>query len=229
MCMIDFWKRVRSLLTQDLNQAWLCREIGVSTGTFSNWIARDSEPKASKAQAIAEALGVSVEFLITGKDSYLTEPEKNTTYNVQPKGGLPAMESPDRGIPFYDIDINSLQHIQSSSIPPRYTIFHKPFSNCDLCIPAVGDSMEPKIGHGDIVSLRKITNIKEILWGEIYLIIATSPHRVSTLKLVFPNPEDDNSIILRSLNPAYRGDTIIEKHTIQEIYKVIGSIRQFSF
>lgn len=66
--MIAFWDRVRNLLTDDLNQAWLCRQIGVPSGTMSTWITRERLPKADLAVRIASALGVSVEFLVTGNE-----------------------------------------------------------------------------------------------------------------------------------------------------------------
>lgn len=67
--MLTFWERVKKLLTNDLNQSWLSREIGVSHTTMSSWINRDRLPKVDMAVSIAKALGVSVEFLVTGEES----------------------------------------------------------------------------------------------------------------------------------------------------------------
>ena len=67
--MLTFWKRVKDLLTDDLNQSWLSRKIGVSHTTMSSWINRDRLPKADLAVQIAQALGVSVEYLVTGIDT----------------------------------------------------------------------------------------------------------------------------------------------------------------
>ncbi len=68
--MIDFWKRVKSLMTGDLTQIWLSGETGIPAKNISAWIQRDSEPRAGYAQAIASALGVTVEYLVTGKEPY---------------------------------------------------------------------------------------------------------------------------------------------------------------
>jgi phage repressor protein C with HTH and peptisase S24 domain len=67
--MLIFWEQVRKLLTDDLNQAWLCRKIGVSSSTLSAWINRNRLPKADLAVQIAQALGVSVEYLVTGGET----------------------------------------------------------------------------------------------------------------------------------------------------------------
>ncbi len=67
--MLAFWERVRNLLTHDLNQAWLCRKLGIASATMSTWVTHDRLPKADMAVRIAQALGVSAEYLVTGKDS----------------------------------------------------------------------------------------------------------------------------------------------------------------
>lgn len=66
--MIPFWQRVRSLLDEELTQAWLCREIGVSTATMSSWITNKRIPRGDMTLRIADALGVSVHYLIDGYD-----------------------------------------------------------------------------------------------------------------------------------------------------------------
>jgi len=62
--MINFWKKVKKCLPPELNQTWLCEEIGVSTGTMSSWITNDRIPKMDVGVRIAKALGVTAEYLI---------------------------------------------------------------------------------------------------------------------------------------------------------------------
>ena len=57
---------MKKKLGHDLNQTWLCDQLGVATGTMSSWITHDRIPKADIAVRIAEALGVTVEYLIKG-------------------------------------------------------------------------------------------------------------------------------------------------------------------
>ena len=61
------------------------KELGAKTGlslkTIENYLKKDSSvPSADKAYLIAQALGVSVEYLITGKKTKKTEPPA-----IQPK------------------------------------------------------------------------------------------------------------------------------------------------
>lgn len=55
-------------LDPEHNQNWLCKKIAVASGTMSSWITHDRLPKADMAVKIAKALGVSVEYLVTGDD-----------------------------------------------------------------------------------------------------------------------------------------------------------------
>jgi phage repressor protein C with HTH and peptisase S24 domain len=67
--MIGFWKRVKEALADDeYNQAWLCRELDIPTGTMSTWITHDRLPKADLAAKIAKLLGVTVEYLVFGDE-----------------------------------------------------------------------------------------------------------------------------------------------------------------
>ena len=46
----------------------VCKETGVTTATISNWKAGRYVPKADKMQKLADYFGVSIEYLMTGKD-----------------------------------------------------------------------------------------------------------------------------------------------------------------
>nr|DAG84422.1 MAG TPA: Repressor protein CI [Caudoviricetes sp.] len=46
----------------------VCKETGIPTATISNWKAGRYTPKQDKLKRIADYFGVSVDFLITGKE-----------------------------------------------------------------------------------------------------------------------------------------------------------------
>lgn len=46
----------------------VCKETGITTSTLSNWKAGRYTPKADKLKKIADYFGVSVEYLLTGKE-----------------------------------------------------------------------------------------------------------------------------------------------------------------
>jgi phage repressor protein C with HTH and peptisase S24 domain len=87
-----FWTRVEGYLTDSLNQAWLCRQIGIPESTLSSAIKRKAWPRADIASRIAGALGVSLQMLITGREEPASGDErkqggKGTVESVQTSGG----------------------------------------------------------------------------------------------------------------------------------------------
>ena len=65
----------------DMEQKELAAKTGISLKTIENYVKKDSSiPSADKAVLIARALGVSVEYLLSGK-----KPEKTEILAVQPK------------------------------------------------------------------------------------------------------------------------------------------------
>ena len=64
-----FWDQALSLMEeQKFRQADVARALGVSRTTVFNWISRDTLPQVDNALKIADFLGVSVRYLVTGLD-----------------------------------------------------------------------------------------------------------------------------------------------------------------
>ena len=68
---MSFRENLRFLMeSQDIQTKELADRTGISENTIKSYLKEDSaEPKVGKAIRIAEALDVSVEFLVTGKDN----------------------------------------------------------------------------------------------------------------------------------------------------------------
>ena len=61
--------RVKELLkAQNATQDKIAKQINERADTFSKWIQKDRLPDAAQSYKIAVALGVSVEYLVTGKE-----------------------------------------------------------------------------------------------------------------------------------------------------------------
>jgi transcriptional regulator with XRE-family HTH domain len=64
-----FWKMVKKEVErQHTSFEWLYLKTGIPKGTFSSWKNRIIMPRAHEALRIAEALNVSIEYLLTGSD-----------------------------------------------------------------------------------------------------------------------------------------------------------------
>jgi len=63
-----FWKRVKTLLKEkNIVQAEAAKACGRSLFTFRGWMSKAINPPLYDALKIARFLGVSLEFLITGR------------------------------------------------------------------------------------------------------------------------------------------------------------------
>ncbi len=56
-----------------ISQGKLEKELGFSNGSISKW--KNSTPKSDRLQKLADYFGVSVEYLMTGKENELNDPE----------------------------------------------------------------------------------------------------------------------------------------------------------
>ena len=66
-----FWKMVKKEVErQRTSFEWLYRKTQIPKGTFSSWKSRNIIPRADETFRIAEALKVSVEYLLTGADGH---------------------------------------------------------------------------------------------------------------------------------------------------------------
>lgn len=57
------------LKSKGLTASKVSQNTGIATSTFTDWKKGRYTPKADKMQKIADFLGVSVDYLITGKDT----------------------------------------------------------------------------------------------------------------------------------------------------------------
>lgn len=68
---MDFWDNVKSELSyESLTQKDLANKAQLNYRTLQNWIARNIQPDIIDAIKIARALGVPVEYLVTGSEPH---------------------------------------------------------------------------------------------------------------------------------------------------------------
>lgn len=61
----------------------VCKETGITTATMSNWKAGRYKIKADKLQKIADYFEVSLEYLMTGKETTIVEDDFLSTLTPQ--------------------------------------------------------------------------------------------------------------------------------------------------
>lgn len=69
-----FWNLTRELISQKkLTQTGLARSIGIEVRTFQDWVYSKKLPDTESAKKIADFLGVSLDYLLTGVKTEDTE------------------------------------------------------------------------------------------------------------------------------------------------------------
>lgn len=139
---------------------------------------------------------------------------------------LPVVEISDPGVPFFNVNLSEISFDSFNTLnePPEYYVNYKPFNDCDAYLPIYGDSMYPKYASGEIIAVREIKNFEVIQWGEAYLLVADErANNITTVKLLFEHP-NEKKIVLRSSNPNFRGDTVIEREMIKRLFIVKGKV-----
>ena len=64
-----FWLRIENLLkAHKINQKQFAESIGIPIGTFWSWVCCNYIPDAKTACAMAQTLGVTVEYLVRGTE-----------------------------------------------------------------------------------------------------------------------------------------------------------------
>lgn len=189
-----------------LTQQQFACELDVSTATIASVENGSREAPKALMKSLVTKFGIDAKWLLTGE-----EPLDKIS-----------LENKETLIPYYDIDV--MAHIAETldlkSETPAGMLSIPGFKDCIACFPVYGESMEPKISSGDIIAVGNAVNYEQILWGEIYLVI-TDAWRV--IKTVHPGKTEEY-IILRSINPAYSGDTNLKKSDLRALYLVRGVV-----
>ena len=73
MKIAPFWKRIKALIKEKhITQAEAARISHMSVNTLKAWMSRGTIPSLDVAYNLARYLGVSIEYLITGKETDIT-------------------------------------------------------------------------------------------------------------------------------------------------------------
>lgn len=212
------WGRIIDTIEEKTGKS-VCKELGIRPQYLSDLRSGKSKnPNSDFVLKLIEAFNLNSNWLLTGEgEMFISDVAESAPLQIIPQEGEEAA-----GIPFYDIDV--MAHIAESldlkEETPAGVLSIPGFKDCIACFPVYGSSMEPKISNGDVIAVSQAVTCDQILWGEIYLVI-TDAWRV--VKTVHPGKTEEY-IILRSINPAYAGDTNLKKKDLRALYLVRGVV-----
>lgn len=154
------------------------KNTGVSQSTLSDWKRGISTPKQDKLQKIADYFHVPVSYFY------------NDTENIQdtPKKGIkiPVLGRVAAGIPIEAIE----DVLDFEEITPEMASKGEHFA-----LQIKGDSMEPRIKDGDVVIVRRQSDVDS---GQVAIVLVNGDD--ATCKKYVKH---ENGISLVSMNPAY--------------------------
>ena len=203
------------------SQRYFAKLINTSPQAITGWWNRGTIP-SSKLTVVARVLGVSVEYLLTGKDApiALSDSDYRRHYPEAPEFvEVPIINGDDlpgsaerEEIPAYKIRVSAGAGSHAYTEEPngslgfrRGWLHAKGLNSKDLVIVQVdGDSMAPYIQHSDIVLVD--TSKNTIRSGDIYVFRVDHDLRC---KRLFKNL--DGSILVHSDNeadPRYKDETL---------------------
>lgn len=207
---------------------YIIREMGLTRGEFANRIDVDSSNLSkylngkltindSLINRIVINLGLSKEWLTTGNDlPYAKVKNAVSTISFDGKiGNSNTVSFSDKGTPVYDIDV-------TAGAMPRARMFANENIVGYVNLPSIspgcrivgvsGDSMQPVIRSGDLLAVRELTNIQQIFWGQIYVVVLDDYCMVKYVR----RHSDPDMVILRSENPNY-DDMEIRRTDIRDL------------
>lgn len=209
--------RIKYLITlSGKSQAEFARMLSIDPSNLSKHLSGKLAVSDSLINRIVVDMGVSKQWLKEGTD---------VPYSKNAGAGLPVVDMPRRqtgggaGIPVYDIDVTAgctpLEALLTTDRITGYVSLPR-LSPDTLIVRVSGDSMVPDIIDGGMIALRRVMNIDNIFWGQIYVVV-TDDFRL--VKYVRRHPENPGKVVLHSANPNY-DDMEVERRDIRAMFRV---------
>ena len=212
----DIKSRIKYLIHElRLTQGEFAEKIGCDQSNLSKHLNGKLPISEALINKIVINLGVSKSWLKAGLDV----PFPKYSSGMVPELLIDESEMKSmKGTPVYDIDVTA----GSLSRPMMFADEHivgavnMPNISQDCRIVRVsGDSMNPVICNGDFIAVRELTNMSQIFWGHIYVVVLDDYRMVKYLR---KHPDQDK-VILRSENPRY-DDMEVYRSDIKELLVV---------
>ncbi len=212
--------RIRKLIAlRRTSQNSFARELGLDRANLSKHLSGRLPITAGLINRIVADMGVSKRWLMTGEGAPYEKPV-HADYISAPYLSAQGLgnNTATTGTPIYDIDVvagcRELSQMFTADRIIGYVSL--PRLRTDNAIVRVsGDSMMPVITPGAYVAINPNTDLRNILWGQIYVIVMEDYRLVKYLR----RHDDPTKLRLLSANPDY-DEMIIDRADIRALYLV---------
>ena len=163
---------------------------------------------------------LSADWLLTGEGSMLKTTHDDSSAELKPIVSY----DPSIGIPYYDVDFAAGFDLMfnDQTVNPTANIVVYGFEKAKIWCNVTGDSMSPKICHGDMIALRECRP-DDVLYGEIYAVVLDNIRTVKILR----KAKDPTMLRFIPINTEKYDEQEFEKSRIVRIFEVLGNISRF--
>ena len=163
---------------------------------------------------------LSADWLLTGEGSMLKTTHDDSSAELKPIVSY----DPSIGIPYYDVDFAAGFDLMfnDQTVNPTANIVVYGFEKAKIWCNVTGDSMYPKICHGDMIALRECRP-DDVLYGEIYAVVLDNIRTVKILR----KAKDPTMLRFIPINTERYDEQEFEKSRIIRIFEVLGNISRF--
>lgn len=196
-------------------QTEFAKVLNMKSGSLSDVL------RAKDGIGVSNGIKDRLEFLYSVSRDWLTDGIGEPFF----KRG-PVISETKEGVPFYDVSLSDsrIEDLLMTEDEVEYFVNYKPFNDCTAYLPVYGDSMFPKYASGEIIAIKTISNLDVLQWGEAYVVMTDeATNNLRCIKIIHQH-ENAEKLILRSSNPNFKGDTVIEKKHISSLYIIKGKI-----
>lgn len=215
------------------NQSAFAKAVGVTPTVIANVVGtRQGKPSFDVISKICANANISAEWLLTGKGPMLkTSSDNKTNVEQQQVSTNKADEStplvtydPNVGVPYYDVDFVAGFDliINDQTFLPTANIVVYGFEKAQMWCNATGNSMYPKICHGDMIALRECT-LEDVQYGEIYAVVLDT---IRTIKILRKS-DDPNKFRFIPINTEEYDEQDFCKSRILRVFEVLGNVSRF--
>lgn len=203
-------ERIRFLIKKlGISQAEFARRIGVDPANMSKHLNGHLPVTRGLLNRIAVEMGVSKRWLESGED---------VPFSKSASGGRAHGASTPVAVPIYDIDVVAGTEELARMFTEDRIVGHISLPRLkrnDVIVRVSGDSMSPVIADGGYISINPETDARNILWGQIYVIVMDDYRLVKYVR----RADSDDAVRLVSANSAY-DDMIVRRSDIRALYLV---------
>ena len=209
--------RLRYLVKMSkMTQARFAEQIGIDPSNLSKHLSGKSPVSESLINRIVVEMGVSKQWLRDGTD--LPFGNRTMARNIEVAMPLSLSAPASAGTPVYDIDVTAGR----GDISRLFTrerlvgaVTLPGLSSGSSIVHVTGNSMSPVINDGGYIAIHQLHNMRNIFWGQIYVIVMEEYRMVKYLRR-HPDPE---MVILHSANPDY-DDMEVDRRDIYSLFFV---------